>query len=105
MPDKDEEARLLAQQALNDLHEKYWEQKMKKPQPPFDELQDLYNAYQRAAVEYAGLEGRLMRDDILAKTQDIVKFGEVREQMAKAKETKELLLAARDLIKLIIAIA
>ena len=105
MPDRDDDARSEATKTLNKLLSHYWRVKNANPPADFDELYDLRKAYEDAYVEYAALEARLLRDDILTTPSDLVTFRRVREKMAEAVETKEILEAARAFIKLIIAIA
>jgi hypothetical protein len=105
MADRDDDALREAQAALNTLRRKYWRAKEADPPLKFDDLFDLRCAYEEALVEYAGLEGRLLRDDILTKEPQLAKLKAIRERMADAVELKDTILAARDFIKLIIAIA
>lgn len=105
MPDdRDDQARIEAQATLNQLRDKYWDAKKKNPPPSFDDLFDLRTAYEDAVVEYAGLEGRLLRDDVLTKPEDLATFREVRARMAAAVEIKQMIAVARDFIKLIVSV-
>lgn len=105
MPDLDDDALKEAQATLKALRKKYWDAKDSDPPVRFDDLFDLRRAYEDAVTEYAGLEGRLLRDDILTKPGDLATFKKIRERMAAAVELKDTILAARAFIKLIIAIA
>lgn len=104
-PDNDELVRDLARAILDNLRTKYWDAKKANPPPSFDELYDLRRAYEDAAAEYAGLEGRLLRDDILTKEIDLENFRKVRDDMAAAVETKEILGLAANFIKMMVALA
>lgn len=97
--DNDEKVRIEAQAALNILREKYWDAKTATPPPRFDDLFDLRRAYENAVIEYAGLEGRLLRDDILSTDIDLKELQKIRSQMSDAKEMKELLNVALNFIK------
>jgi hypothetical protein len=103
--DRDDEAIIEAQATLNQLRDKYWDAKTKNPPPSFDDLFDLRKSYEDAVVEYAGLEGRMLRDDILTKPEDLVTFREARARMAAAVEVKQMIAVARDFIKLVVSIA
>jgi hypothetical protein len=105
MPDRDDDAIKEAQATLKLLRKKYWDAKDADPPAKFDDLFDLRRAYEDAVAEYAGLEGRLLRDDILTKPGDLAKFKKIRERMAAAVELRDTVLAARDFIRFIIAIA
>lgn len=105
MPDRDDEARIEAQATLDSLRTKYFDAKAQNPQPRFDDLFDLRRAYEKAVTEYAGLEGRLLRDDILTSKEDLAAFRQIRERMAAAIEIKEIIQAAQAFIKLIVAVA
>jgi len=102
--DNDEQARREARATLDSLRNKYWNAKKQNPPPNFDDLFDLRSAYEDAAVEYAGLEGRLLRDDILTSDVDLVKLQKVRAAMAEAVEIKEILKVAQSFIKLMMAV-
>ena len=104
MPDRDDEARTEAQAILDDLYGKYWDEAQKVPAPKETDLLKLERAYKEAVREYAKLQGRLMTKDILTSPEDLETFKKIRQQMADAVELKSMILAARDLIKLIIAI-
>ncbi|HEY6966633.1 MAG TPA: hypothetical protein VI229_04120 [Burkholderiales bacterium] len=104
MPDRDEEAIKQAQATLKRLRRAYWDAKEAEPPVKFDDLYDLRCAYEEAVVEYAGLEGRLLHDDILTSVGDLAKLQKIRERMDAAVDLKETILAARDFIKLIVAI-
>jgi hypothetical protein len=83
---------------------KYWNAKKANPAPSFDDLYDLRRAYEDAAVEYAGLEGRLLRDDILTKDIDLANFRKMRADMTAAVEIKEILGFAANFIKLMVSL-
>lgn len=102
--DNDDRARQIARATLDDLRDKYWEAKVAQPPASFDEIYDLRRAYENAAIEYAGLEGRLLRDDILTKDIDLVAIKQVREDMAAAVTTRETLDIAARFIKLLVSL-
>lgn len=102
--DNDEQVRDVARATLDILRTKYWNAKKANPAPSFDDLYDLRRAYEDAAVEYAGLEGRLLRDDILTKDIDLANFGKVRANMAAAVEIKEILGLATNFIKMMMSL-
>ena len=81
MPDRDDQARVEAKATLGKLRERYWAAKKQIPPADFDDLFDLRTAYEDAVVEFAGLEGKLLCDDVLTSTQTLVSFQDIRKRM------------------------
>ncbi|HWI82631.1 hypothetical protein [Ramlibacter sp.] len=102
--DTDDQVREAAKQTLELLWRKYWDAKSAQPPPSFDDYFDLRRAYEDAAVAYAGLEGRLLRSDLLADDIDVQDFQCVRDQMAQAVNTRQTVDVALKFGKLLMAL-
>jgi hypothetical protein len=104
--DNDDLVREHARATLDILWDKYWQAK-KADSPPtaHDDYYDLRVAYEKAAAEYAALEGRLLRDDILSKDVDVDRFRRIRADMEAAVRAKETVMAALNFVQLIVKLA
>ena len=103
--DNDDLAREAARTMLDTLRNRYWDAKKAVPQPSFDDIFDLRKAYEDAAVEYAGLEGRLLRDDILTSDTNLKELRDIKAAMKAAVDTKAILGLAARFIKQMVALA
>lgn len=102
--DTDDQVREAAQQTLDLLWQKYWQARSADPPPTFDEYFDLRRAYEDAAVAYAALEGRLLRDALLSGAQDVANFRRVRADMAAAVNARQAIDVALRFGKLLVAL-
>jgi hypothetical protein len=100
--DNDDKLRTSVQATLEALLDLYWDAKTAQPSRRFDEIFDLRRAYEKAVVEYAALEGRLLKDAILTSDIDLGRFQQVEADMKAAIRTKEILAIAADFVKAMI---
>ena len=104
--DNDDVVREQARATLDILWAKYWQAK-KADDPPtgHDDHFDLRVAYERAAAEYAALEGRLLRDDVLSGGVDVERFRKIRAEMQAAVKVKETVETALKFVELLVKLA
>ncbi|MES2946332.1 MAG: hypothetical protein V4772_25965 [Pseudomonadota bacterium] len=104
-PDNDDKVRVSVKKTLETLLDHYWRAKNAQPSLRFDEVYALRLAYEDAVVEYAGLEGRLLQDEILSSDIDVTTFQKAEMDMKSTVETKAILMVAADFVKAMVSLA